>query len=97
MVGKECESLAVFVQSPYTVCPEHVTTMADSKSVEERFQLITRGLEEIIAGDNNHELKEILATKEHPVIYWGTATTGKPHLGYFVPIYKISDYLAGTH
>lgn len=26
-------------------------------------------------------------------IYWGTATTGKPHIGYFVPMSKISDFL----
>ena len=24
-------------------------------------------------------------------IYWGTATTGKPHIGYFVPMTKIAD------
>lgn len=65
-------------------------------NAEQRFTLITRGLEEVIAGDNNQELVELLKTKEHPVIYWGTATTGKPHMGYFVPIYKISDYLAGA-
>jgi tyrosyl-tRNA synthetase len=40
-------------------------------------------------------LKQILAEKEHPRVYWGTATTGKPHLGYFVPMYKIADFLAG--
>lgn len=65
-------------------------------NAEQRFTLITRGLEEVIAGDNQQELVELLKTKEHPVIYWGTATTGKPHMGYFVPIYKISDYLAGS-
>ena len=26
-------------------------------------------------------------------IYWGTATTGAPHLGYFVPMFKIADFL----
>jgi tyrosyl-tRNA synthetase len=31
-------------------------------------------------------------------IYWGTATTGKPHLAYFVPMSKIADFLrAGCH
>jgi hypothetical protein len=29
-------------------------------------------------------------------IYWGTATTGKPHFGYFVPMYKIADFLEGV-
>lgn len=26
-------------------------------------------------------------------VYWGTATTGKPHVAYFVPIIKIADML----
>ena len=40
----------------------------------------------------------IYGQRGEPKIYWGTATTGKPHLGYFVPIYKISDFLAaGCH
>ena len=31
-------------------------------------------------------------------LYWGTATTGKPHIGYFVPMSKIADFLAaGCH
>ena len=31
-------------------------------------------------------------------IYWGTATTGKPHIAYFVPMSKIADFLrAGCH
>lgn len=67
--------------------------MAASMTPEERFKLITRGLEEIVGAE---ELQQLLKDKPHPVIYWGTATTGKPHMGYFVPIYKISDYLAGT-
>lgn len=68
--------------------------MASPSSAEARLALITRGLEEVVGQD---ELVELLKTKEHPVIYWGTATTGKPHMGYFVPIYKISDYLAGMY
>lgn len=26
-------------------------------------------------------------------LYWGTATTGKPHVGYLVPMRKIADFL----
>jgi tyrosyl-tRNA synthetase len=51
--------------------------------------LITRNLQEYLGGDR---IKEIL--KERDVkIYWGTATTGKPHIGYFVPMTKIADFL----
>ena len=37
-------------------------------------------------------LIEIL--KERDIkIYWGTATTGKPHIAYFVPMSKLADFL----
>lgn len=26
-------------------------------------------------------------------LYWGTATTGRPHIAYFVPMSKIGDFL----
>lgn len=63
--------------------------------VEERFQLIKRNTEEIISED---ELKKLLKEKKKPVIYWGTAPTGKPHIGYLLPALKIADFLkAGFH
>ncbi|KAJ3109719.1 Tyrosine--tRNA ligase, cytoplasmic [Phlyctochytrium bullatum] len=58
-------------------------------SVDERFQLITRNLQEYLGGD---EIKKTLAERDLKV-YWGTATTGKPHIGYFVPMTKIADFL----
>lgn len=52
--------------------------------------LITRNLQEVIGLD---ALQSIIS--ERPLkIYWGTATTGKPHIGYFVPMVKIADFLA---
>uniref|UniRef100_A0A183TRG4 Tyrosine--tRNA ligase n=1 Tax=Schistocephalus solidus TaxID=70667 RepID=A0A183TRG4_SCHSO len=39
-------------------------------------------------------LRAILARGEPPFeVYWGTATTGKPHVAYFVPVIKIADML----
>lgn len=38
------------------------------------------------------KLKPILKERELKV-YWGTATTGKPHVAYFVPMSKIADFL----
>jgi tyrosyl-tRNA synthetase len=53
--------------------------------------LITRNLQEVIGGD---EMARLLQQKERPLkIYWGTATTGKPHIGYFLPLCKIADFL----
>lgn len=58
-------------------------------TTDEKFALITQNLQEVIG---ERELKEIL--KERNVrVYWGTAPTGKPHIGYFVPMVKISDFL----
>lgn len=37
-------------------------------------------------------MKQVLQERELKV-YWGTATTGKPHVAYFVPMSKIADFL----
>src|SRR3989338_4382286 len=57
--------------------------------VKKRQELVKRNTEEILGEE---ELKEVLK-KEKPVIYWGTAPTGKPHVGYFLPMLKIADFL----
>lgn len=56
-----------------------------------RFALIKENLAEIL---NPEIIESILAEGRHPKIYWGTATTGRPHCGYFVPSIKIAQYLA---
>ncbi|XP_072274125.1 tyrosine--tRNA ligase, cytoplasmic [Pyxicephalus adspersus] len=63
--------------------------MGDSLTPEGKAQLITRNLQEVLGED---KLKEILKERELRV-YWGTATTGKPHVAYFVPMSKIADFL----
>ncbi len=64
-------------------------------SAEERFELIKRNTSEIIGEE---DLKKLLKEKKKPVVYWGTAPTGKPHVGYFLPFLKIADLLrAGFH
>lgn len=55
----------------------------------EKFNLISRNLQEVLGED---KLKEIL-TKKDLSLYWGTATTGRPHVAYFVPMSKIGDFL----
>ena len=61
---------------------------------DEKHQLITRGLQEVL-GDER--LKTILGERDLNV-YWGTAPTGRPHIGYFVPMVKLADFLrAGCH
>lgn len=34
-----------------------------------------------------------IVEERHLSLYWGTATTGKPHIAYFVPMTKIADFL----
>lgn len=54
-----------------------------------RYELITRNLQEVLGGDI---IKSIL--KERDIrIYWGTACTGRPHIGYYLPIVKLADFL----
>lgn len=63
---------------------------ATGMNSDERFKLITRNLQEVLGEDR---LKELLKQGKDVSIYWGTATTGKPHVAYFVPISKLSDFL----
>lgn len=58
--------------------------------VEEKFELIKRNTEEIIT---EGELKKLLKEKKQPVVYWGTAPTGRPHIGYLFPALKMADLI----
>ena len=51
--------------------------------------MIARNLQEVVGED---EIKAILDKRDLKV-YWGTATTGKPHVAYFVPMSKVADFL----
>ncbi|XP_046690677.1 tyrosine--tRNA ligase, cytoplasmic isoform X1 [Silurus meridionalis] len=64
-------------------------TMAEQLSPDEKFNLITRNLQEVLGEE---KLKTVLQERELKM-YWGTATTGKPHVAYFVPMSKIADFL----
>lgn len=64
--------------------------MADNAlTADQKLALITRNLQETLGAD---KLATILQERDVK-IYWGTATTGKPHLAYFVPMSKIADFL----
>ncbi|CAD6891010.1 unnamed protein product [Tilletia controversa] len=65
--------------------------MSQQLTSEAKFELITRNLQEVLGGDS---IKALLEKDERPLVcYWGTAPTGRPHLGYFVPLVKIADFL----
>uniref|UniRef100_A0A0N5ABD7 Tyrosine--tRNA ligase n=1 Tax=Syphacia muris TaxID=451379 RepID=A0A0N5ABD7_9BILA len=72
------------------VTEEEKKEKALSKENEQRLYLITRDLQEILGME---KLKKQINSGKLIHIYWGTATTGRPHVGYFVPMRKIADFL----
>lgn len=73
-------------------------TMAEQQkmSPEESIALIKANLAEVLGAD---VIDDVILNQKRPLkVYWGTATTGRPHCGYFVPIVKIAELLkAGCH
>ncbi|KAF2753723.1 tyrosyl-tRNA synthetase [Pseudovirgaria hyperparasitica] len=65
--------------------------MEEPTTYEGRLALIKENLQEVL----NEEIIEDVMVKQNRAleIYWGTATTGRPHCGYFVPIMKIAQFL----
>ena len=58
--------------------------------INKRFELIKRNTVEVVSED---ELKKLLSKKKQPVVYLGTAITGRPHVGYFLWVLKLADFL----
>ncbi len=58
--------------------------------IDERMELITRNLQEIIT---EKELKDLLKKKKTFSLYWGTMPTGSVSFAYFFPMLKIADFL----
>ncbi|KAF5700211.1 tyrosyl-tRNA synthetase [Fusarium globosum] len=63
---------------------------------EESITLIKANLAEVL---NPEIIDDVILKQSRPLrVYWGTAPTGKPHCGYFVPMVKIAELLhAGCH
>lgn len=60
-------------------------------SPQEKLALVKDQLQEVLREDI---LEDVIVKQNRPlVIYWGTATTGRPHCGYFVPMMKIAHFL----
>ena len=66
---------------------ESVSKMSVSSTMTpaEKKELMKRNLQETLGEER---IDEILKTRDLK-IYWGTATTGKPHIAYFVPMSKV--------
>jgi tyrosyl-tRNA synthetase len=61
--------------------------------IEKKLTLITRNLDEVIGGPKGVARIRTILEKRDLKVYWGTATTGKPHIAYFVPMSKLADFL----
>lgn len=60
-------------------------------SPREKIEKITANLQEVL---NPEIIEDVVLKQNRPlIVYWGTATTGRPHCGYFVPIMKIGELL----
>jgi len=66
-----------------------IMVVQNEMSAADKKALITRNLQETLGEDR---IDEVLKTRDLK-IYWGTATTGKPHVAYFVPMSKLADFL----
>ena len=51
---------------------------------------LSHALQEVLGEE---KLDELLKGGKHVSIYWGTATTGRPHVAYYVGVTKIADFL----
>lgn len=58
--------------------------------IDKRLALIKRNCQEIVTEE---ELKALLESKKQPVVYLGTAITGRPHIAYFVWVLKLADFI----
>jgi len=57
---------------------------------KQKLELIQRNTQEIVT---KKELLKLLGTKKQPLVYLGWSITGRPHLGYYVPVLKLADFL----
>jgi len=73
--------------------PLPMSQLEDKYSVDEKIDLITRRLAEVMGGEEIIKKMRSIVQERSLRIYWGTATTGQPHVGYFVPMSKIADFL----
>jgi len=64
--------------------------MVEKLSVDEKIALAKRNIVEVIT---EKELEDLIREKKQPSMYIGTAITGRPHIGYFMWVLKLSDLL----
>ncbi|PGH06914.1 tyrosine-tRNA ligase [Helicocarpus griseus UAMH5409] len=70
--------------------------MAKELTGQEKIDLIYQNLQEVLKPEI---IEDVILRQQRPLkVYFGTATTGRPHCGYFCPIVKLAHFLrAGCH
>ena len=58
--------------------------------VKEKLELLKRNSQEIVTEE---ELVKLMETKKKPSVYLGVSITGRPHVGYYVWVIKMADFL----
>lgn len=73
------------------IIPSNMTTPSSSSTLteDEKYDLIISNIQEVLRPDI---IRAILPVRPLE-IFWGTATTGRPHAAYFVPAIKIAQFL----
>ncbi len=71
----------------------YYTMSSLAQTIDEKIHLITRNLAEVMGNENAIAKIRTILEERDLKIYWGTATTGAPHIAYFVPMSKIADFL----
>jgi len=59
-------------------------------NIGDKLKLVKRNTQEIITEE---ELTKLLKAKKKPIVYLGTAITGRPHVAYFLWVQKLADFL----
>tara|TARA_Y100000310_G_scaffold331882_1_gene406330 strand:+ start:1502 stop:2521 length:1020 start_codon:yes stop_codon:yes gene_type:complete len=58
--------------------------------IKQKLGLVRRNTHEIVTEE---QLEELLKKKKQPSVYLGWSITGRPHIGYYVPVIKLADFL----
>ncbi|KAI5168787.1 tyrosyl-tRNA synthetase [Pancytospora epiphaga] len=66
------------------------TSGSKEMNTEEKLKLIKRNLQEV----TDEEILDKIVAARPLKLYWGTATTGQPHIAYFLPMLKLRDFIS---
>lgn len=90
-LGIESEGAKQLPSAITTVAPPEEANVVANLTPQEKVALITSNLQEVLHKDF---IEDTVVNKQQSlVIYWGTAPTGRPHCGYFVPMVKLAHFL----